>query len=343
MPNNPNAILDHAFCKGKNTNEFELIVDLRLIRKFHKIAEFEAYNREQNILDNGETLYLNLDDDNSFMMDQFKMDIKIEDLIELSNFHNQIIKLKKQNIDLIHYHNLIYSAQQSITLEEQLFKEHLIRYSYIREKLQFLLKLVSHLQSKDIGRIELAFYSQIGSLKKKKIVLTNNQPDDLMKVLVTHYKNRMLDIYLPIINEVLQSKLNKRTIRYSDLETVISKLDDYVKANSKEAAQEHLRSTLLVYIRENKIFKSKPDSTVSDHPNSNEARLIYFILCTTGQRPVLLPLPNLENKWEGDLNNQNDRIINQVIKQFKKPFKHIASFAPKDSNIFEPYLSAFFE
>lgn len=186
----------------------------------------------------------------------------------------------------------------------------------------------------------MTFYSRKGQLKDK-MVLTNNQPDDLMKVLITHYRNQMLDIYLPLINEVLQSNLNEDTIRYSDIEDVISNLDNYVKANSKEAAQEHLRSTLLAYIRENKVLEPKPDSKVSDHPNSNEARLIYFILCVTGQRPVLLPPLNLEKKWEGDVNNQNDRIINQVIKQFKRPVKHLASFAPNDSKIFELYLPAF--
>src|SRR5690606_17061533 len=118
----------------------------------------------------------------------------------------------------------------------------------IRKHIQFLLDLAYQQNDNKSDTSEISIYTARGQLKNK-ISLNDNLTKSVIEILIEHYRKALLNLYLPLINDALGENLSEDTIRYSDLEEVISNLNKYVKSNSELAAQEHLRKTLLTYIR----------------------------------------------------------------------------------------------
>jgi hypothetical protein len=333
MPNLLNEILEHEFKIGENSHEFQLEIDLRLVRKYSKIAEFEAQQRETIILDDQNVFFQPIDQDNYLLKEDFALSLEINNHIELLNFKNQIKKLGKRNIDLQHYEHLIYLAKQSKIYERQLFENHKVKFSKIKLDIDFLIKLADLLSFDSVDFIKMEFFKN-KVISQGKISLEGHLAADTIKILVRHYQAQTLNSYLPIINDVLSTEFNEGNIRFADLKDLNSKLDDYIKANSEASGKRYLRNTLLVYIRDN-IPNIKKG--VNYFPNSDEARLIFFILCITGNRTIFPANKSLVDPFSGEV-DQNDRVIKSIVEPFKDPPLPIESLAPQDSKIFELYL-----
>ncbi|MBC8987743.1 hypothetical protein H9X96_18420 [Pedobacter sp. N36a] len=333
MPNNLHSILDHPFRRGQNTNKFELTVDLRLLRKFHKIAEFEAQFREQIILDNGEILYLDLDDNNSLMTSEFKMDFNIPCISGLINFGKQIDHIKRKLRRPEQFDNLLFLALQLIIIDKRLFKTQYNRYQGLKREIDNISLIGSYAQLNNLSGLELTFLDK-NPTKRPKIIATERLPRFIVLAILKPYVSYLFSDYLEDLSGILNRELTEDTITYGDLLEVKNKMRKIKVEDYEKAFHQYFLLKLLNYIRVNNVIsEKKPKHT---HPDSDEARLVYFISCITKQHSILpKSKPNFPRYFENmiirsfngagsskstnaeKIINYNDSIINGVKKKYQ--------------------------
>ena len=318
-------ILDYPFKFGINEADIPINIDLNRLRKYNKIAETDAHMMES------------IDEDPTFCKDVFKMSFTVKDRISLSNFKQQISKLKKLEIDEVHINNLIFLTVNIIKFEELVFRDHSNIFSDIRNDIVSMLDIANAIHDGKVSEVKMSLYSdvkQLGGINFKIDVVSN-----LLLPILAQGIVRFKKYYNPLFKKVIGKTYDLKNLTNLDLQSIVADIDDYISANTDRGFKRYHLDLLLLYIRENDVF---PTTKYFAHttPRSIEARLIYFILCITGSRKVMLDPPQLVKPKEEKLNDQNDMIINQIKGEYIKSKSPIASIAKDDDKIFEYYCAS---
>jgi hypothetical protein len=297
---------------GENFIETTLQLNMYRLTEHHETAKYEVDLLED--IGESESKYIYI----------FSEILNIKDFIHLSNFREQIDKVKSYNLDVIHLHNLIYLAQQNKRLYGDLYEENLATYSELLERLDFTYNLALSL-SKGTDNIEITLLK--GTMELCTSSLSQNLSIEVSHILLEHFANKILIKDLQVINELLDQEKTEDDFRYSDLASIAETVRNNIKLNT----------SLLKYIRIERILSNDPLNGF-ENPNSNEARLMYVVMCLTNQHSILVTDKVYESPRVINLNNQNDRIIGQMKKMYKDLTSTAFFDSVKSSKLLELYL-----
>lgn len=299
-------ILNYHFRIGDNIIKQEINYNLSRIRNHSILAEMEARNLEEsnNTLD--KKAHIN-----------FKF--QITNNLELANFNDQISKLKLGMSDPKQLDDILYLASKVIDLEQQMVDEQQGLYHRALNDFLNLQALIDQYYSENLNSIDLLFTDNKNSVSKK-IIFKGNHPKKMLSRMIEYYWTSLLDEYELLIIEIFTKKIPQGKFSYKDITDTIEYLKASIIHQSDKVLKTSLIRTIHQFLQQNDIFRVK--KTLSPKAiSSNEARVIYIILCLFGVQTIIenksepkeIRRPKLRNsKFE----SYNDPIINRIRKIF---------------------------
>ncbi|MEJ5962244.1 hypothetical protein [Pedobacter immunditicola] len=268
-------ILDHKFATGQNTASVTCKVDLSKVRTLHFLAENQAQKLEKlqkDIANHDETIFIN-----------FKIGVKTE----LRNLNDQLEKLKHALRDQGHLNNMLYLTKQIITIERDLIKEQQLWYKSLDQEIGNIILLHKYIHEADIARLVLTPFNKRGQ-EQKKIAVKDHLPKAFLAAIQMPYVHFVLGEYEGIIREILNRKIRNENITFDDVLEIQRGLKEYIIDDPEKLFMNSLLKSLMDYMKREEVFRPfGKDVKVPEKLNSNEARLIYIVLCVFNLVPIL--------------------------------------------------------
>lgn len=299
-------ILSHPFKVGHNSYSVDLQVNLAQVRSYHSLAEGQAKALE---LEGKEV---------TVFEDRFYFEFDIEDKVELHNWDKQIKLFSRNKIDQVHVNNLLYVAKQMQTLEKNFLQENIAALKAMLVDIDNVLTMHTAIENDQFTELRLSFLSKDKQLNQLNV--KGNLPKAFLTSILTPYLTSIKSDWGSTIKQVLGSEKTFDDLSFDDLRSIESKVGPYVGFDHTKAYRSHLHNILFAYIRENEIYPIKLQENKEVYPNNSEARLIYIILCLTGQQLILSSGSNNGTRRAlkaNDYPDYNDQIIKQVQKVYK--------------------------